>query len=147
MRVSSRHQRAIILLLLLSFLPACSSEQQPSPVYNTGSQYSNSTWTADDLAAGPVEILKAPFAAVSCPFRLLGKDGSSLSMERDGVAPTLWQGLIMPVRAVIDGATTGVGYLLGGAIDTVSGGTAGMVSSVSRTKEPNGNIECVLAGR
>ena len=132
--------RIVTNLCLAAFINGCTSSAASSPAPQSGG------WSAKDLLAGPTEIVKSPFALVTCPFRLTSKEIDGLSSSHRGTWSNIGTSALIPFRAVVDGAFSGAGYLVGGAIDTVSGGAAGMVGSATGDEEPNSTVHCALSG-
>ncbi len=135
-------------ILWSSFLltvQACTTERAPGPaaITNPGS---SGEWSAVDLFAGPTEIVKAPFTVFTCPLRLTSKEIDGISNSNSDTATAIGDSLLIPFRAVVDGAFSGVGYLGGGLIDTVTGGAIGVVGGATGETEPNGTIHCILSG-
>lgn len=126
-------------------LQACTTERAPgpAPITNSGS---NGAWSATDLFAGPTEIVKSPFTVLTCPLRLTSKEIDGISNSNSDTATAIGDSMLIPIRAVVDGAFSGVGYLAGGIIDTVTGGAIGVVGGATGEAEPNGTIHCILSG-
>ena len=125
------------------FLSACS---RGGAAGSTSPAMGGKAWEAHDLLVGPVGMVKGVFALPLCPMRLMSKTIEASGSDSMSGTQTAFELLFMPVKGVIDGAFTGVGYVLGGAVDTLSGGTLGVIENAEGEDEPNATVHCLISG-
>ncbi len=138
----------VLALTMVQSMTGCAStgiDDSSEPVQR-GSYGPTHQWQASDLASGPTAIVKGVVAVPLCAMRLTADVSSNvLNSEESGGSKTA-DVLLWPPRAVVDGVFTGVAYVLGGVVDTLSGGALGVVEEGTGKDEPNSDISCVLSG-
>lgn len=131
-----------VLMISCLFVSACSRGGAGSPSPAMGGK----PWEPHDMLVGPVGIVKGVFSVPLCPMRLMSKTIEASGSDSMSGTQTALELLIMPVKGIIDGAFTGVGYVLGGAVDTLSGGTLGVIENAEGEDEPNSSVHCLISG-